>query len=189
MRGDAKMTSWEKDLPQTSGHSNNNSTRKRWEEERSERACDDIALRVRDREERECRARKRTTPLLKGLTWKKEPWHIREDTHSDAPKHNQTAHDPAWMSVWYTDTHKQNTVHALTAALKIKTNQCLMLQILGVRKEGSGRIERERVTERTRKGEGWLSESWLVVTQFSLLSICYGCTGQECTGGEGKNWG
>lgn len=39
------------------------------------RACDGIALTVRDREEeRECRARKRTTPLLKGLTWeKKEP--------------------------------------------------------------------------------------------------------------------
>lgn len=81
------------------------------------------------------------------------------NTSCDAPKHNHTAHDPAWTSIWYTDTHKQLLyMHAcmLTAALKIKTNQCLMLQILGVREEGSRRIERERVTERERerKGEG-----------------------------------
>lgn len=55
-----------------------------------------------------------------------------------------------------------------------------------------GSKERREWEDRKRekeKGEGWLNKSWRVVTQFSLLSICYGRTGQECTGGEGENWG
>lgn len=80
---------------------------------------------------------------------------------------NPAAHDPVWTSVWCTDAQR-NTVHThthtrtLAAALKIRTNQCLMIQILGVREEGSGRIERERVAERKRErggvikpGRGW----------------------------------
>lgn len=70
----------------------------------------------------------------------------------DATKHNQNC-PPPYRLEHLIDRHTQtNTVQArmLTAALKIKTNQCLMLQILGVRKEGSGRIERER----KRKGRG-----------------------------------
>ncbi len=72
---------------------------------------------------------------------------------------NTTAHNPVWTSVWYTNAHEQILyahMYMLTAALKIKTNQCFMLQILGVRKEGSGRIERrERESYRnTEEREG-----------------------------------
>lgn len=92
----------------------------------------------------------------------------------------------AWRRVCFRGTHRYCThTHSrmLTAALKINTDQCLTIPILRATKDGSGRIEKG---ERERGGEEWLNESWREMTQFSLLSID---TGQECTGGEGENWG
>lgn len=94
------------------------------------------------------RERQRTTPLLKGLTWRKK---AATHSHTRVPPRTQT---PIKLPTTYgtderlayrrgqTNTARTHT-RMLTAVLKIKTNQCLMLQILRVRKEESGRMERE----------------------------------------------
>lgn len=63
-----------------------------------------------------------------------------------------------------------------------------MLQILGVREEGSGRIEAER---ESREKMGGVIKRVITGgdTVILWLSICYGCNGQECTGGEARNLG
>lgn len=86
------------------------------------------------REER--RRRNRTTPLRKGLTWERSPY-----TLSQRPTVH-TVKLPGMQSGKHTNYYTHT--RTITAALKIKTNQCLMQQILGVREEWSGRIERER---------------------------------------------
>lgn len=152
-----EMASWEKDVPQTGSNKENMRGREElesmwWYCAQSEgQSGGECAVRgVRERE------RQRTTPLLKGLTWRKKSGNTF--SHSCAAAHpntNQTTHDLryGWASGIQTRTNKYSThTRMLTAVLKIKTNQCLTLQILRVRKEESGRMEREG--EEWEKGKG-----------------------------------
>ena len=110
MRGDAQMTGWDREKSLTLAATAITTAQEEDERRRGARERVMILRSQRGTERRGSAERgNRTTPLLKGLTWKKEPWHTRRYAHGDAPKHNQTAHDPAWMSVWCADTHCTRT--------------------------------------------------------------------------------
>lgn len=154
-------------------------------EDRRERVCDDIALRVRGREP------ERTTPLLKGLTWKRSLHTLANSCRVMHPNTIKITHGPARTSVWYTDTHKHCTSKHAHSCAKNKDKSMFDAPNPGSeeRREWEDRKRASKRREIGRGGVGWLSESWRVVTQFSLLSICHERTGQECTGREGEIWG
>lgn len=104
------------------------------------------------------------------------------------PNTIKTAHNLAQNNVWYAHKQSLHTHSCSKNTKKKKTNQCLMLQILGVREEGSGRIEAER---ESRERMGGVIKRVITGgdTVILWLSICYGCNSQECTGGEARNLG